>query len=133
MIWNFHFDIYITMTRFAYFISILLILGLPFPGIATDGDVTYSAPYIWVNPETGQVEMKNPGPQPKTHPNIATQASVANVMAAEEGEGSGAGHAAQTEGDATAHVNPVHPLIVFAGMIASLSLIVVMGRSTSKK
>lgn len=39
------------------------------PGIvlASDGDVDYSAPYITVDPETGELVTVNPGPQMKTH------------------------------------------------------------------
>lgn len=35
---------------------------------ATDGDVDYSAPYITVDPETGQLVTRNPGPRLKAHP-----------------------------------------------------------------
>jgi len=35
--------------------------------MATDGDVDYSSPYITVDPETGQLVTKNPGPRLKTH------------------------------------------------------------------
>jgi len=36
-------------------------------GLAIDGDVEYSAPYIMVDPETGQIVTVNPGPRLKAH------------------------------------------------------------------
>ncbi len=36
-------------------------------GHAIDGDVEYSAPYIMVDPETGQIVTVNPGPRLKAH------------------------------------------------------------------
>jgi len=42
------------------------------PGVtyvfAIDGDVQYSAPYLWVDPETGEISTRSDGPQPKAHP-----------------------------------------------------------------
>lgn len=38
---------------------------------AVDGDVDYSAPYLWVDPNTGQISTINPGPQPKVHAETA--------------------------------------------------------------
>lgn len=35
--------------------------------LAIDGDVEYSAPYIMVDPETGQIVTVNPGPRLKAH------------------------------------------------------------------
>ncbi len=46
----------------------LSIVLLPGQVMATDGDVDYSSPYITVDPETGQLVTKNPGPRLKTHP-----------------------------------------------------------------
>jgi hypothetical protein len=37
------------------------------PVMAIDGDVEYSAPYIMVDPETGQIVTVNPGPRLKAH------------------------------------------------------------------
>ena len=37
------------------------------PSLAIDGDVEYSAPYIMVDPETGQIVTVNPGPRLKAH------------------------------------------------------------------
>ena len=34
---------------------------------ASDGDVDYSSPYITVDPETGQLVTRNPGPHLKNH------------------------------------------------------------------
>jgi hypothetical protein len=49
-----------------YFVSVLSVIGSN-NAYAADGDVTYGAPYLWVNPETGELETINPGPQLKTH------------------------------------------------------------------
>jgi len=38
------------------------------PAVASDGDVDYSTPYITVDPVTGQLVTKNPGPKLKAHP-----------------------------------------------------------------
>ena len=35
---------------------------------ASDGDVDYTAPYITVDPATGQLVTRNPGPHLKSHP-----------------------------------------------------------------
>jgi hypothetical protein len=35
--------------------------------MAVDGDVVYSAPYIMVDPDTGQIVTVNPGPKLKAH------------------------------------------------------------------
>lgn len=45
----------------------VLISILPQPVSATDGDVDYSSPYITVDPKTGQLVTRNPGPRLKTH------------------------------------------------------------------
>ena len=121
------------MTRIIFLIAIVSLIALPLMASATDGDVTYSAPYIWVNPETGQIEMKNPGPQPKAHPGMSTESAetpAQMVMAAEEGDAGAGDHASGAEGEAVAHTNPIHPIIVLAGMIATVSVIVVMGRKS---
>lgn len=67
---------------------------------ATDGDVDYSAPYIWVNPETGQIETINPGPQPKAHPMMTEQqpAPVVETAAAPADTASGGDAAADSSG-----------------------------------
>jgi len=50
---------------------------------AVDGDVDYAAPYLWVDPETGQVSTVNPGPQSKVHMETAgdsrTQAEKTDI------------------------------------------------------
>ncbi len=46
-------------------INALLLSG---PVFASDGDVDYSTPYITVDPQTGQLVTKNPGPKLKSHP-----------------------------------------------------------------
>lgn len=100
-----------------------ILLTASFTLYATDGDVQYSAPYIWVNPETGQVETVNPGPTLKTHPVMEDEnvAAEANVMAVAPGEEAG--------GHEVTHV-PIHQiLIVVVGIIASIGVMVVMGRS----
>ena len=42
-------------------------LLINYEGLAIDGDVEYSAPYIMVDPETGQIVTVNPGPRLKAH------------------------------------------------------------------
>lgn len=119
------------MIRIPLLVSVLLLSGLPFTVSAVDSDVVYSAPYIWVDPETGEVEMRNPGPQPKAHPDMSTEmpeAPASMVMAAEESESGPGDHASGAE--AAAHINLLHPMIVLAGMIATITVIVVMGRKS---
>jgi hypothetical protein len=54
------------------FLIVLLSGMLMVPVVfAVDGDVDYAAPYLWVDPETGQVSTINPGPQPKVHTETA--------------------------------------------------------------
>jgi len=78
-----------------YFLSVLSVMGLN-NAFATDGDVTYGAPYLWVNPETGELQTVNPGPQLKTHvygldeesssgsnPSIAGTAPLSRTVSAE--------------------------------------------------
>jgi len=53
---------------FHRFLIIILTGMLIVPVVfAVDGDVDYSAPYLWVDPETGQVSTVKPGPEPKVH------------------------------------------------------------------
>ena len=62
------------MHRKSDFTILLLVLAGVFKtgtAIAVDGDVDYSAPYLWVDPETGEVSTVNPGPQPKVHTETA--------------------------------------------------------------
>ncbi len=44
--------------------------------LASDGDVDYSAPYITVDPETGQLITVNPGPRLKVHPPVTSDPTV---------------------------------------------------------
>lgn len=48
-------------------LAAMLLTWLPQPVKASDGDVDYSAPYITVDPKTGQLVTRNPGPRLKTH------------------------------------------------------------------
>ena len=53
------------------------------PSLAIDGDVVYSAPYIMVDPETGQIVTVNPGPRLKAHevmPATNTDNDISNNM-----------------------------------------------------
>ncbi|MGK0297818.1 MAG: hypothetical protein ACI9XC_001435 [Gammaproteobacteria bacterium] len=43
-----------------------------FSAQAIDGDVVYSAPYIMVDPDTGQIVTVNPGPKLKAHEIMVT-------------------------------------------------------------
>lgn len=59
-------------TSFHTFLIIILAGMLIVPVVfAVDGDVDYAAPYLWVDPKTGQVSTINPGPQPKVHTETA--------------------------------------------------------------
>ena len=44
--------------------------------LASDGDVDYSAPYITVDPATGQLITVNPGPQLKVHPPVTADSAT---------------------------------------------------------
>jgi len=58
------------MYQVSFFRFLIIILAgmLIVPvAFAVDGDVDYAAPYLWVDPETGQVSTVSPGPQPKVH------------------------------------------------------------------
>jgi hypothetical protein len=63
-------------------------------GLAIDGDVEYSAPYIMVDPETGQIVTVNPGPRLKAHETAAemltddtTQAAGTRALSAAKATG----------------------------------------------
>ncbi|MGY8814290.1 MAG: hypothetical protein ACKVHQ_06180 [Gammaproteobacteria bacterium] len=51
---------------------VLNIYLFAFTALAIDGDVVYSAPYIMVDPETGQIVTVNPGPKLKAHEIMVT-------------------------------------------------------------
>jgi hypothetical protein len=76
------------MKKYVYLI--VLTAGIFFTrlGIAGDGDVDYSAPYITVDPETGQLVTRNPGPKMKMHepmpPSNSDKASSAMISPARE-------------------------------------------------
>lgn len=70
------------MTRkiIALFAVQVLLFGAVLPeSRASDGDVDYSAPYITVDPETGELITVNPGPRPEMH-------DMAVMSAADSGE-----------------------------------------------
>jgi len=74
---------------FAYVNHIVLVALIFSAGVvlAGDGDVDYSAPYITVDPETGQLVTINPGPKLKMHeqmaPTIDTRVAVADATPAD--------------------------------------------------
>lgn len=49
---------------------------------ASDGDVDYSSPYITVDPKTGQLVTRNPGPRLKTHTMDMASEKTADSVAA---------------------------------------------------
>lgn len=49
---------------------------------ASDGDVDYSSPYITVDPKTGQLVTRNPGPRLKTHSADMASEKTADSVAA---------------------------------------------------
>jgi len=104
----------------------IVISGLAFSVSATDGDVVYSAPYIWVNPDTGQIETVNPGPRLKAH-----EAVVASETAESAGMESSQIVTGESDTEAVAHTSMLHPLIVLIGMGLSIGVIVMMGRKTT--
>ncbi|NNE37311.1 MAG: hypothetical protein HKN08_03315 [Gammaproteobacteria bacterium] len=111
----------------------IIISGLALPVFATDGDVVYSAPYIWVNPETGQIETVNPGPRLKTHeamPATETAESANPGFMASEASGASTG-TGESDSEAVAHTSIIHPIIVLIGMAVSIGLMVVMGRKAA--
>ncbi|NNE38731.1 MAG: hypothetical protein HKN08_10545, partial [Gammaproteobacteria bacterium] len=94
----------------------------------------YSAPYIWVNPETGQIETVNPGPRLKAHEAMAsseTAESAATETMASEGAGAQMAEG-ESAGHAEAHTPIMHPLIVLIGMAAIVAVMVGMARKTAK-
>ena len=63
----------------------LLALVLPcLPVSASDGDMQYSSPYLWVDPETGELKTINPGPRLKSHEPMPVQAELEPDPAAAE-------------------------------------------------
>ena len=108
----------------------LFVAVLNLPVLATDGDVVYSAPYIWVNPETGQIETVNPGPRLKAHESMtSTETSEqpsTEVMASES-----TGSEMATHETVAAHTPIMHPLVVLIGIAATIGLMVVMGRKSA--
>lgn len=64
------------MTRIGFRLALCALCGtVLLPGVAgaSDGDVDYSAPYITVDPETGELITVNPGPRPVMHDMAAAQ------------------------------------------------------------
>jgi hypothetical protein len=107
----------------------LVISGLAFSVSATDGDVVYSAPYIWVNPDTGQIETVNPGPRLKAHEAVvATEAAESTGMGSTENTQM---VASESEIEAVAHTSMLHPLIVLIGIGLTVGVIVMVRRKTT--
>jgi hypothetical protein len=75
------------ISKFIIKLVVLNIYLFAFSALAIDGDVVYSAPYIMVDPETGQIVTVNPGPKLKAHEVMVTNednsavADEANVTA----------------------------------------------------
>ena len=71
------------ISKFIIKLVVLNIYLFAFSALAIDGDVVYSAPYIMVDPETGQIVTVNPGPKLKAHEVMVTndisQASEPNT------------------------------------------------------
>jgi len=63
-----------------------LVAILPQPATASDGDVDYSSPYITVDPKTGQLVTRNPGPRLKTHSMDMGSETTADSVAALTGD-----------------------------------------------
>jgi len=61
---------------FVFEIAVLAGLLTVSNALASDGDVDYSAPYITVDPETGQLITVNPGPQLKVHPPVSSDPTI---------------------------------------------------------
>jgi hypothetical protein len=108
----------------------LYIAVINLPVLATDGDVVYSAPYIWVNPETGQIETVNPGPRLKAH-EAMTSTETSEQTATEVMESESAGSEMATHETAAAHTPIMHPLVVLIGIVATIGLMVGMGRKSA--
>jgi hypothetical protein len=74
-----------TMSRTIFKITIRVIVLawylLPHSTMAIDGDVVYSAPYIMVDPDTGQIVTVNPGPRLKAHEAMPTGGVVDDKVA----------------------------------------------------
>jgi hypothetical protein len=70
------------ISKFIIKLVVLNIYLFAFSALAIDGDVVYSAPYIMVDPETGQIVTVNPGPKLKAHEVMVTNED--NSAAADE-------------------------------------------------
>ena len=70
------------MNKWLMKVLLVTLVCLSSSAYCIDGDVQYTAPYIWVNPETGQIETINPGPQPKKHINPASSVNTQPIVTA---------------------------------------------------
>ena len=69
------------MNKWLMKVLLIALVCLSSSAYCIDGDLQYSAPYIWVNPETGQIETVNPGPQPKKHVNPVSSVNTQPIVA----------------------------------------------------
>lgn len=106
--------------------SILLSLapGFAGPAFAGDGDVDYSAPYITLDPETGELVTVNPGPQLKSHADPRSESS-AQTADADTANVAGESADAGAQGIAGETGSGLHPAVFgVLGAVVLLSAVV---------
>lgn len=98
----------------------ILMAMLSQPVRAGDGDVDYSAPYITVDPKTGQLVTRNPGPHLKNHSmdmsGPAAAETPTNVAAVTPDNEPGIDTADQDAEGGSSPINAATLMIIVAGV-----------------
>ena len=114
------------MNKYYSLMVLIILMTVSLSSHAVDGDVVYSAPYIWVNPETGEIETVNPGPRLKNHEQVAapaaTQSTMMDLVPETADEATPASHTLS---------NTQQAVIVLIGIAVCVGLITMMGRKTT--
>lgn len=109
------------MLMFVYQLVVIAGLFAAEVVFAGDGDLNYSAPYITVDPETGQLVTKNPGPHLKMHsqdPSMQMQAGEPDTTATTVASQTSTGSTDDLSMPASQHISPVAIItLVAAGVM----------------
>lgn len=95
---------------------LMLALGAAQSVSAGDGDVDYSAPYITVDPETGELVTVNPGPQLKMHSGSRSLSATQDPTNDQAATMADAGTEAAAATDSPGETASGFPLLTFAAL-----------------
>jgi len=112
---------------FTFFVLALLAAGNIMAG---DGDVSYTSPYITVDPATGKLITVNPGPELKMHDGMSMPTTSSSPELANPIGVSGATSNPDNSGDS----NRSRIVTIAIGLIAGLGIVVfLVGRVRKQK